>query len=242
MKLRVFLLGPAWVEWEGEHVSIRRRQARALLYCLASKLHPVPREELCFGFWADTPDATASRYLSHLVSHLRSALDAPAIIRNHNDTLELDASQVWCDAVVFRSICNLPGAQNLDILEEAIELYRGPFLSGFSLPAAPEFELWMTEQRTFYERLYLDALSTLIAAETTLGDYAKAILYARRYLRIDEMAEDIHRRLMVLHVMSGDRPAALHQYERCAAVLDRDLGVEPLPETRAIYDAILKNA
>ncbi len=61
------------------------------------------------------------------------------------------------------------------------------------------------------------------------------------YLQVDEMAEDIHRELMVLHVMSGDRPAAIQQYKRCAAILQRELGVEPLPETRAIYKAILQN-
>lgn len=239
--VRVYLLGPAWAESQGAPLLIRRRQARALLYCLASKLQPVPREEICFGFWADKPEAAASRYLSHLLSHLRTALGAPELIRNNNDTIDLDPARVWCDAVEFRAACNLPDARNIVALERAVELYRGPFLSGFSLPAAAEFELWVTEQRSLHERLYLDALSALIEAETTLGDYSKAIVYARRYLRVDDLAEDIHRKLMVLHVMTGDRPAALQQYDRCLSTLQRELGVQPLPETRAIHDAILQN-
>jgi DNA-binding SARP family transcriptional activator len=240
--LRVFLLGPAWAESCDGPLLIRRRQARALLYCLASKLQPVPREEICFGFWADKPEGAASRYLSHLLSHLRTALGTPDLIRNNNDTLDLDPSRVWSDAVAFRAECNLPDARNIVALERAVELYRGPFLSGFSLPAAAEFELWVTEQRSLHERIYLDALAALIEAETTLGDYSKAILYARRYLRIDDLAEDIHRKLMVLHVMSGDRPAALQQYDRCACTLQRELGVQPLPETRAIHNAIRQNS
>ena len=59
------------------------------------------------------------------------------------------------------------------------------------------------------------------------------------YLDIDEMAEDVHRNLVVLHVLSGDRPAALQQYQRCVTILKRELGVDPLPETRALYKAIL---
>jgi DNA-binding SARP family transcriptional activator len=240
--LRIYLLGPAWIERNGESLTIQRRQARALLYCLASKLRPIPREELCFGFWADKPEGAASRYLSHLVSHLRTALGTPDLVHHNNDTLDLDPNRVWCDAVEFRTVCNLPDVRDVDVLEQAVELYRGPFLSGFSLSAAPEFELWMTEQRSMHEQLYLDTLATLVEAETTRGDYGKAIQYARRYLRVDDLAEDIHRKLMVLHVMTGDRPAALQQYERCISILQRELSVQPLPETRAIYDAIMQKA
>jgi DNA-binding SARP family transcriptional activator len=46
---------------------------------------------------------------------------------------------------------------------------------------------------------------------------------------------------MMLHLLAGDRPAALQQYERCVSVLKRELGIEPLPETRAVYRAIMDN-
>lgn len=239
--LRVYLLGPAWVEWQGEPLSIGRRQTRALLYCLAAKGHPVAREEICFGFWPDRPDSQAHRQLSHLISHLRAALPDPELIESVNDTIELNWNRVWCDAWSLRVACASLEPENAAQLEQATRYYRGSFLSGFSLPAAPEFELWVSEQRTLHERLYLDALRVLLRAETARMEYDRAIKYARLYLHVDEMAEDIHRELMVLHVMSGDRPAAIQQYKRCVAVLQRELGVEPLPETRAIYRAILQN-
>ena len=46
---------------------------------------------------------------------------------------------------------------------------------------------------------------------------------------------------MMLHMLSGDRPAALQQYKRCVTVLNRELGIDPLPETRAVYTAIMSN-
>lgn len=239
--LRVYLLGPAWVEWQGEPLSIGRRQTRALLYCLATKGHPVAREEICFGFWPDRPDSQAHRQLSHLISHLRAALPDPGLVESVNDTIELNWDRVWCDAWSLRVACASLEPDNAAELERATRFYRGAFLSGFSLPAAPEFELWVSEQRTLHERLYLDALRVLLRYETSQMAYDRAIKYARQYLHIDEMAEDIHRELMILHVMSGDRPAAIQQYKRCVAVLQRELGVEPLPETRAIYKAILHN-
>lgn len=240
--LRVYLLGPAWVEWQEQPLSIGRRQTRALLYCLAAKQHPVAREELCFGFWPDEADAHAHRQLSHLLSHLRAALPDPNLVQSVNDTVELDWQRVWCDAAALRAACASLDPENARQLEQAVQHYRGPFLSGFSLPAAPEFELWVSEQRTMHERLYLDALRVLLRCEAGHMDYSRAIKYARIYLQVDELAEDIHRELMVLHVMAGDRPAAIHQYQRCAAVLQRELGVEPLPETRAIYKAVTQNS
>lgn len=239
--LRVYVLGPAWVEWQGEPLVIRRRQTRALLYCLAAKQQPVPREELCFGFWPDQPENQGHRQLSHLVSHLRNALPNPAMVQGFGDALEIDRHLVWCDAVAFRQACETLEIEHAPSLEYASQLYRGPFLSGFSLPAAPEFELWVSEQRTLHEGLYLDALRVLLRGETSYVDYDRAIKYARMYLRVDEMAEDVHRQLMILHVLSGDRPAAMQQYQRCAAVLKRELGVDPLPETRAVYEAMLES-
>ena len=238
--LRVYALGPAWVEWQGERLTIRRRQTRALLYCLAAKEHPVPREELCFGFWPDQPENQGHRQLSHLLSHLRSALPDPDMVQGFGDTLEIDSRRVWCDAVAFRHACSRLESEQAHSLEYAIQLYRGAFLSGFSLPAAPEFELWVSEQRTLHERLYLDALRALLRGETSHVDYDRAIKYARTYLRVDELAEDVHRQLIILHVLSGDRPAAIQQYKKCVAVLQRELGVEPLPETKAVYEAMLQ--
>jgi len=239
--LRLYLLGPAWVEWQGELLAIPRRQARALLYCLAGKMQPVPREEICFGFWPDCPDASAHRYLSHLLTHLRRALPLSDIIVSRNDMVELDRRQVWSDAAVFRQACAAPADGATEALEKAVELYRGPFLSGFSLPERPEFEIWVAQQRSSFERMYLDALASLMRGAANQADWERATHYGRLYLRVDDLAEEVHRRLMVLYVMMGDRPAAVQQYKECEAVLKRELGVAPLPETRAIFQAVTHN-
>ncbi|MBC8162988.1 MAG: transcriptional activator domain-containing protein, partial [Roseiflexaceae bacterium] len=54
----------------------------------------------------------------------------------------------------------------------------------------------------------------------------------------DELAEDMHRHLIALYAATGDRTAALRQFERCVVALERELGVGPLPETRAVYEAV----
>jgi len=222
-----------------------------LLYRLASHLEPVPREQLCFLFWPDLPETLARRNLSHLLTHLRRALPLPDLLNVSEDQVALDEQRVWSDGATFARLCGLPNARRSTLhkreeevacalAQEAVELYRGPFLAGFSLPGSAEFESWVALERSTWEQLYLSVLAALIEERTAKGEYQAAIAYARRYLEADNLAEDIHRRLIELYAAVGDRSAALRQFECCVKVLERELGVSPLPETRAAYQAALE--
>jgi len=238
--LRIYLLGPPAVVWADRSLALSRRQVRALLYRLAAGRQPVPREQLCCLFWSDAPEVTARRHLTGLLSHLRRALPTPDMLITAGDLVGLHPGRIWYDAAVFERLCTARGHPvHVETLQQAINLYRGPFLAGFSLPTCAEFETWATMERQTWERLYLETLATLIEERAGRGEYASAIACARRYLATDDLAEDIHRRLIELYAASGDRGAALRQFEQCVMVLERELGVNPLPETQAAYRAAL---
>ena len=59
-------------------------------------------------------------------------------------------------------------------------------------------------------------------------------------LAIDPLHEAVHRTLMRLYLQLGRRGAALRQYQHCVAVLRRELGMEPEPETKQLYQQILR--
>ena len=260
-EIRIYLLGPPRVEWASDAarprypLAIPRRQARALCYRLGAYPQPVSREHLHFLFWPDTPESTCRRKFSRLLTHLRRALPVPEVLAALHDHVGLMAPRCWSDTAAFEQLCSRTGvasaAQGADHripparpgarrdLERAVVLYHGPFLAGFSLPDCPEFEAWAALERARWERMYLEALAALIEEYTTSGEYAAAIACARRYLATDELAEDIHRRLIELCAATGERSAALRQFERCVTVLERELGVSPLPETQAAYRAAL---
>jgi DNA-binding SARP family transcriptional activator len=239
--LRIHMLGPPKVTWAHRVLSLPRRQVRALLYRLAAGPQPVPREKLSYLLWPDTPEATARRNLRGLLSHLRHALPVPDLLLTSREMVGLDPDRSWSDKMLFERLCTASGtAAQAEALQKAVDLYRGPFLSGFSLPGCPEFEMWSASERQTWERLYLEALASLIEEQAAKGEYATAIAFARRYLATDDLAEEIHRRLIELYAITGDRSAALQQYEQCVTVLERDLGVDPLPETQAAYRAVLE--
>jgi hypothetical protein len=56
------------------------------------------------------------------------------------------------------------------------------------------------------------------------------------------LQERFHRALMRLHYQAGDRASAMAQYRVCRDVLDRELGVEPDPETIALFQAIAEGS
>jgi two-component SAPR family response regulator len=71
-------------------------------------------------------------------------------------------------------------------------------------------------------------------------NFTTAITYAQRYLNIDELAEEMHRQLIKLFGLTGDRAAVTRQFEQLSLILERELAVSPLEETRAIYESALR--
>lgn len=237
--LQCSLLGSPQIAWQGTSLPITRRQVRALLYVLASDLRPAPRDRLAFLLWPDEADATARRNLIRVLSYARQLLPRPDLLLSDNTAVALNPALVASDAVRFSDLC--AGNHAAD-WEMASSIYRGRLLDGFSLADSPEFDAWLGQAQRRFERAYLELLRKLLAAKSEAGDIATAIGYARCYLAVDELAEEIHRQLITLYARQHDRRAALHQFEQCANVLERELGVHPLPETRAAYEAVHSGA
>jgi predicted ATPase/DNA-binding SARP family transcriptional activator len=237
--LQITLLGPPQLMAEGHPLPLPRRQLRALLYRLAVELQPVSREQLCFLLWPDIPESAARRHLTVLLNQLRHVLPTPDVVLAQHDSVALDPTYIQADTVVFAEASAAAARRGeLGSLAEAVNRHAGPFLHGFSLPANAEFDTWVAQERQHWERRYLDALATLIDGYVARSAYAQAIAAAQRALAVDELAEDMHRWLITLYAAQGDRTSALRQFERCVLVLERELGVSPLPETRAVYEAV----
>ena len=73
-------------------------------------------------------------------------------------------------------------------------------------------------------------------------EYDDAIHYARLVLAVDELREDVHRDLMRYLVCNGQRALALRQFEVCRAALRRELAIQPMNETMAVYRQIADGA
>jgi ABC-type oligopeptide transport system substrate-binding subunit/DNA-binding SARP family transcriptional activator len=241
------VLGRLEIHWDGralEGTSLRKTEA--LLIYLALNPGQQGRSRLAGLLWGDSPEDRARANLRHALWDLRRKVD-PAAFESDRRSIGLNPS-VTCQVDVLQFEAEIEGAAGcrqrgevaamIDHLEAALVLYGGDFLEHFDLPDCPEFDEWVMRRRVWLRERALEALTCLVNHHTRQGGYEKALRCARRQLSFDPWREEAHREVMRLLALTGQRSAALAQYETCRRLLDAELGLEPLEETVALYERI----
>jgi len=123
-------------------------------------------------------------------------------------------------------------------LIEAADLVGGSFLEGLNLDHNVEFENWLLGERERWLACAEAVLGNVIEGHRRRGRYADALRYARRLLQLAPWNEEIHRQMMRLLAWTGQRGAALRQFDSCRKALWPELGVRPSTETAALYQKI----
>jgi DNA-binding SARP family transcriptional activator len=227
-RLRVRLLGPPGVERDGRPVAPDTRKAIALLAYLAVTGQAQGRDRLAALLWPEADQERARGALRRTLSALRGVLGGEHLSTD-GLKVSLDVAGLECDVTRFRAL--LADGRLVD----ASRAYTGDLLSGFSLKDCVEFDEWQAREADALRRELAGALERLAQEEP---DPARAVAYAQRWLALDPLHEPAHRALVRLHGRAGDRAAAIRQYRECVRLLDRELGVTPLPETTALARAI----
>lgn len=212
-------------------VRLPTRKAEALLAYLAC--HPgekQPRDRLTALLWGDRGDRQARHSLSQTLLSLRQELgEANSLLLIERETVALRADAVACDVLEFRRLASEP-----DGLRAALDLYRGPFLDGFSL-REPGFEDWLIEERTQLQAMAFSTFLALADAQTAAGDWNAAMSTLNSAIRFDPLAEEAYRRLMTLQIEQGLCNDAIRNYRALTEALRRELKTQPDPSTTAIY-------
>jgi DNA-binding SARP family transcriptional activator len=238
-RLRLVLFGGFQARLDsGSPLVLPTRKAQALLAYLALPCgHAHPRDKLAALLWGGKREESARASLRQALFAIRRALgQAEGILKQEGDALVLDSAVVDVDAEAFeRTVArNTPEA-----LEQAVGLYRGDFLSGFTISEEP-FEEWLLGERERLRELALEVLAKLLAQQRKTDAKEAAIQTALKLLTLDPLQEQVHRTLMRLYAEIGRRGAALRQYQQCVTVFSRELGVEPESETKSIYQEIVR--
>jgi predicted ATPase/DNA-binding SARP family transcriptional activator len=241
-RLTIALLGPPRVERDGEPIDVDTRKAIALLAYLAVTGQRHSRDVLATLFWAEADQSHARAALRRTLSALNSAI-GEGWLEIERDALALClARDVVLDVAEFRRLTATSTQRvDLDALARAAALYRGDFMAGFALRDSAEFDDWQFFQAESLRRELSTALERLALGYGARRDWDAAIEQARRWLALDALHEPAHRLLMRAYAAAGQRATALRQYRECVRVLDRELGVAPVEETTALYQAIMEN-
>jgi DNA-binding SARP family transcriptional activator len=230
--LMVTLLGEQAVTDDGAG-TVRTRSSRSVAligYLAAHAGLPQSRQHLAGVFWPDSTDAQALTNLRRELHNLRAVLGGdPSLAVTPRDLCWRDSPTCRVDLRVFLTEAAQAGAGHA---AAAIAEYGGDFLPGL-------YEDWVVELRAEYERRCVQLCDRLARALAGAGDLAGAVEPARRRIRLRPLEEAGYRVLMRLQADLGDRAGAVSTYHHCASVLERELGLEPAPETRATLDRLL---
>ncbi len=254
-QLTISLLGTFQVLRDGRPVTgpTYAKVLGLLGYLAVEADRPHARASLALLLWPEQTDERARHSLRQALSTLRRMLDdhvaaEPVLLVTrdsvqfrHGSRTALDVRQL----LTLLQSCDRHEHQRLDAcpacaqrLEAALDLYRGEFLEGFGVDDSEGFEDWTTIWRERIRQRVIDAALALAAWQEGRGALDGANVALSRLLEIDPWNERAHRALMAVHWKRGRRGDAIAQYERCRAVLDEELGVEPEAETEALFQRI----
>jgi predicted ATPase/DNA-binding SARP family transcriptional activator len=253
-RLTFWLVGQVQILLDDQVVDLGYNKVRALLAFLALEPHLVhSRAELAALLWPESSETTARKNLRQALTTLRTAIQdeqaqPPFLLVSresiqfnpaasiHSDAGELALLLEQCAAHPHPDLETCPVC--LDRLAQAVALYRGDLLKNLSLPDSLAFEEWLLLARERLRLQMIEMLGRLVAGCERSGSSEAAMQFARRRLVLDPWNEDATRALMRVLARSGQRTAALVEFERCKRVLAEELGIEPSVETRALSESI----
>ncbi|HXE58524.1 MAG TPA: BTAD domain-containing putative transcriptional regulator, partial [Gemmatimonadales bacterium] len=181
------------------------------------------REKLLGLLWPEAEPEKARRVLAQSLYALRRELGS--------EDLFLGTNEVRINPAVLRSDrTEFADALAAGRLEEAVAVYEGPYLDGFYLNEAPEFERWVETERAVLAHDYAGALERLAERASAAGDFRGAVGWWRRLAAADPLNSRVAVGLMRALANAGDRPAALQHARVFETLLREELDVPPDPE------------
>lgn len=140
--LRLNTFGGLVLQQDGQHTgpaSQRRRLALVAVVAAAGR-RGASRDKLLALLWADS-DAEPARHSHYQAVHAICRSVGSEEIFLGATTLQLNPQLITSD------VCEFDEAVESDSHEQAVRLYRGPFLDGFRLEAASAYEQWQDGER-----------------------------------------------------------------------------------------------
>ncbi|HVO70685.1 MAG TPA: protein kinase, partial [Aggregatilineaceae bacterium] len=247
--LQLQTLGSVQISVNDSPVKSKHHKSDALLVYLAATRRAHPREQLAEMFFEGRTQSQSSGNFRTLLSEMNEALKPFIVVTRENVEFNLAASIVY-DKVELESCLSLASQkwrrpsgltpEELDALEKGLALYHGDFLAGFSIPDSNAFEEWARSERERLRYQVIEALHHVVEAHIRYQSYNAGIAQASRLLALDPFRDEALCQMMKLLAYTGQRSAALAQYENYRRRLADEYGsnVVPSAEVQALYERI----
>ncbi|WP_188904516.1 ATP-binding protein [Deinococcus aerophilus] len=214
------------------------RQQALLAWLLLHPDAPQPRRQIAFALWPDSEEAQALTNLRRELHHLRRGLPecgryleitAQTLRWKHDAPYSVDVQDFG------QALGRANGRRTPLDLQRAADLYRGELLCAVD-------DGWLEPHRRALHGQAVEVLEELAGQLEHTGERTRALHVLERLLALEPLREDVYAGMMRLHLAEGNGAAARQTYDRCAAVLKAELGVEPGPVVQAVCTAAQDSA
>jgi DNA-binding SARP family transcriptional activator len=242
------ILGPVRLVAAGQQLPLKTRKAFALALLLVLE-GGLSRARLCAWLWPALDESSARRNLRRELARLRAAGAEGAVLAD-GDRLQA-APALGCDLLRAQALLadGLPDAalalwqgDEADMADSLLAVDTEPGEPAHRHPRAheadPGFATWLAALRQRVALLRQRGLQASAAAAEARGDLGTALKQVQALLHLDNLQEGQHREAMRLLALTGQREAALRQFDLCKDLLLSELGLQPMPETAALAQAL----
>ena len=240
--LSVCLFGSHLFRWKGRpyRLGIRGTTLDLLWYLVVHAGREIRRECLAEQFWRQSSESRQRSALNSAVWRIGKKLPGHPGISLHANNLTICLEIDDLIPVDTRLLTELvyegsgPQGVNHELAERlslALDASEAPFMNGV-------VEDWALSEQERVFNIRLRGLTILMHWYGDCRRYEDALEVGRRLLIADPFRETVQIDIMWLYVLNGQRAQALKHYQAYAKLLDRELDIEPMAETRALYDHI----
>lgn len=209
-----------------------QRRSLALLAVLAATEAGLSRDKLVALLWPEVDAERARHSLTQALYSAKRALGIDDLFLVNGPDVRLNADRIASD------VRELESAIAAGHLEQAVTLYEGPFLDGFFLSGAPEFEQWTASQRARLETRIAEALERLARQGEEAGDHSRVLEWRRRLAALFPLDAGSAVKLMTAMAAVGDRAGAVQHARVHATLLREQLDLAPDPRVEELAETL----
>jgi DNA-binding SARP family transcriptional activator len=233
--LEVYALGPGFVLFNEKVVDIWEGHLPRLLFFFALDRPVITRSEICHAFWPDLDVEQAVNVFHVTKRRLHKALGEDVLV--HHDGYYRINPSLHVEYDVMRFVTRLiegrirSGSEQIQAWQDAIDLYRGPFLQGHTDP-------WILTRRADFRTGYLEAVDAIARERIAHNLPEHALILYRHAIEADPLREDMHCQAMRLYQQLGRRSEAIAQFRTFENIAARN-GLQVSAQAAALYNTIL---
>jgi len=224
MNIKLKLFGVPKIVVNDMAVEFPFKKAEAIFYYLAIQGR-VTRDELVNLFWSELKEETAKKNLRNALYQIKKTLGEDAIYTPKRSIVEMSS-----DISLTLDVDSL-------LTEKKLDQYTGPFLQGYSVKNAENFDDWVMNYREFCRERFTEMAYDHVD-ENDHENINDLIHTMQIVIKVDPYDERAYRLIMQAYADTGHTNKAFKIFQSLKSLLNEDLGVEPDVETKRVFEKL----